>query len=140
MGSSENRELVRRWIKDGWNAGDNEKVMQEVFDEDWIDGDVAEGPHGWEGVRAFVDTYRAGFPDISLEILQMVADDEFVAFRWRATGTHEGALFGMEPTGRRVSITGHTLHRVEAGLLKESWVQTDGVGLLAQLGATSLPG
>ena len=56
MGATENRELVRRWVEDGWNADDNEKVMQEVFAEDWIDGDVPAGPHGWDGVRAFVDT------------------------------------------------------------------------------------
>lgn len=139
MRASHNEELVRRWIDGGWNADDNEKVMQEVFAEDWIDGDAPEGPHGWDGIRAFVDTYRSAFPDVRIEILQLVADDDFVAFRWRAEGTHTGSLFGKERTGNPVAFTGHTLHRVEDGLLKESWVQTDTVTLLSQVGIDELP-
>ncbi len=34
MGADENRELVRRWIEDGWNRDENEPVMREVFAED----------------------------------------------------------------------------------------------------------
>ncbi len=37
-------------------------------------------------------------------------------------------------------LPGHTLHRVEGGLLKESWVQADTLELLRQLGASRLPG
>jgi hypothetical protein len=59
MSASHNRELVRRWIEDGWNADDSERIMRELFAEDWIDGDVPAAPRGWEGVRAFVATYRA---------------------------------------------------------------------------------
>lgn len=140
MGASENRELVRRWIYEGWNEDANERVMQEVFAEDWIDGDDDAGPHGYEGIRAFVRTYRTAFPDVRIEILQLVADDEYVGFRWAASGTHTGSLFGLQATGRRVAFTGHTLHRVEGGRMKESWVQTDTVSLLRQLGIDRLPG
>lgn len=135
MSAQDNRELVRRWIEDGWNANDNERVMREVFAEDWIDGDEPAGPHGWDGVRAFVERYRAAFPDIRLTVLQIVADQEYVAFRWTAEGTHRGDLIGMPPTGRRVRVTGHTLHRVVGGRFRESWVQVDTLGLLQQLGA-----
>lgn len=140
MGARHNEDLVRRWIEEGWNGDDNERVMREVFAEDWVDGDDAAGPHGWEGVRAFVSIYRTAFPDIRLEIAQIVADDAYVAFRWSASGTHRGNLFGIPPTERAISITGHTLHRIEDRLLKESWVQTDTIGLLRQLGIDRLPG
>lgn len=140
MSIDQNLELVRRWIEQGWNQDDNERVMQEVFAEDWIDGDEPAGPHGWDGVRAFVSTYRSALPDIHIDILQLVADEEFVAFRWRAQGTHQGSLMGAEPTGKRLALTGHTMHRVENGKLKESWVQTDTLGLLRQLGVEALPG
>lgn len=62
-----------------------------------------------------------------------MADEAFVAFRWRATGKHSGLLRGRRPTGRPVSVTGHTLHRVAAGRFAESWVQVDTAGLLHQL-------
>ena len=133
MGAAENRELVRLWIEDGWNVGATEHVMPEVFAEDWIDGDDPAAPRGYDGVRAFVDTYATAFPGLQIEILQIVADEDFVAFRWRATGTHSGPLMDLEPTGRAVSVTGHTLHRVVAGRFAESWVQVDTAGLLRQL-------
>jgi len=132
MGAAANRELVRRWIEDGWNAGATERVMPEVFAEDWIDGDDPSAARGYDGVRAFVETYGTAFPGLQIEILQIVADEEFVAFRWRAGGTHAGPLMGLPPTGRSVSVTGHTLHRVAAGRFAESWVQVDTAGLLHQ--------
>ncbi len=134
MGSAENRKLVERWIDEGWNQDNNEAVMREIFAEDWLDGDDPSAQGGWEGVRAFVSTYRSAFPDITIDILQMSADDEFVAFRWRAKGTHEGTLMGVEPTGASIALTGHTMHRVEDSKLKESWVQTDTISLMRQLG------
>lgn len=120
MSVSDNRELVRRWIEDGWNAKDDERVMREVFAEDWIDGDDPAAPRGWQGVRAFVETYRTALPDVEIEIHQMVADDEFVAFRWTARGTHRGPLLGVPASGQTVSLTGHTLHRVVDGRFQES--------------------
>lgn len=133
MSADANRELVRHWIEDGWNGRNTEAVLSDVFASDWIDGDAASGPHGFDGVRAFVATYSAAFPDISITVLQVVADEDFVAFRWRAEATHTGELYGRQPTGKSVSVIGHTMHRVVAGRFQESWVQVDTMGLLAQL-------
>ncbi len=87
MSASQNRELVWRRIEEDWNANDNERVMRELFAEDWIDGDDPAAPRGREGVRAFVEIYRTALPDVHIEIHQVVADDQFVAFRWTAHGT-----------------------------------------------------
>ncbi len=40
---------------------------------------------------------------------------------------------GLAATGRPVTVTGHTLHRVVAGRFAERWVQVDTAGLLHQL-------
>ncbi len=139
MSAADNRELVRRWIEDGWNRGETERVMPEVFAEDWIDGDDPDAPSGWAGVRAFVETYRSALPDLQITIEQTVADDAFVAFRWSARGTHAGPLLGVAPTDRPVVLTGHTLHRVEGGRFRESWVQLDTLRLARQLGLQLVP-
>jgi predicted ester cyclase len=76
---------------------------------------------------------------VRIEIQQIVADDEFVAFRWTARGTHRGPLLGVRASGRTVSLAGHTLHRVVDGRFHESWVQTDSLGLARQLGLTLAP-
>jgi steroid delta-isomerase-like uncharacterized protein len=134
LSASDNRDLVRRWIEDGWNGDDNERVMREVFAEDWVDGDDQLAPGGWEGMRQFVNTYRAALPDVRIEVHEVVADEDFVAFRWTARGTHLGALLGVEPTSRQLAVTGHTMHRVRDGCFQESWVQIDALALMSQLG------
>ncbi|CAM4024868.1 ester cyclase [Smaragdicoccus niigatensis] len=132
MGAVENRELVCRWI-DGWNANDTAAVLGDVYAEDWIDGDSAQGPHGHDGVRAFVDAYLGAFPDLQIKILQLVADDEFVALRWSANGTHTGPLYGRPPSMASVSFTGHTMHRIAHGKIAATWLQVDTTGLFNQL-------
>ncbi len=90
MGAAENRELVRRWIDDGWNLGATEDVMADAFAEDWIDGDDPAAPRGHDGVRAFVDTYATAFPGLQIELLQIVADEDFVAFAGARSGPTPG--------------------------------------------------
>jgi SnoaL-like polyketide cyclase len=51
-------------------------------------------------------------------------------------GTHEGDLFGVPPTGRRVSIESMTVERVLGGKIRAHWRITDTLDMMQQLGAT----
>jgi predicted ester cyclase len=57
-----------------------------------------------------------------------------VVTRWSATGTHVEVLAGITPTGKRVTVSGIWLHRVDGGQIVESWNTWDSLGLLQQLG------
>jgi ketosteroid isomerase-like protein len=57
--------------------------------------------------------------------------------RWTITGTHEGELTGIPPTGRRISITGISIARIANGKIIESWNNWDALGLMQQLGVVS---
>jgi predicted ester cyclase len=61
-------------------------------------------PEGPEGVKAVVSMFRSGMPYLRLVIDDMIAEGDKVATRYTIEGTHEGDLFGVPPTGRRVSI------------------------------------
>ena len=65
--------------------------------------------------------YRSAFPDIRLETGEMVCEGDTVAHRRTFTGTHRGALMGVEPTGRRVEVVGVEMNRVENGRISGSW-------------------
>jgi predicted ester cyclase len=45
----------------------------------------------------------------------------------------------MPVTGRRVSMEGISIYRVENGRLAEAWVRYDALGLMQQLGAIPQP-
>jgi predicted ester cyclase len=83
--------------------------------------------------KAAVAATLAAFPDLAVTVEEQVADRDLVATRWSATGTHSGALFGIEPTRRRVRVSAMHMHRVEGDRFIEHWEVLDLHGLLAQL-------
>jgi steroid delta-isomerase-like uncharacterized protein len=134
--SEENKAVARRFIEEVWNNG-NLAVIDELIAENHVDHDPAQagGPGGPQGMRAFVEMYRSAYPDTHLEIGEMIAEGDLVAMTWTATGTHQGELMGIAPTGRSVTVTGIGVDRISDGHIVESWGNYDALGMLAQLGA-----
>ena len=67
---------------------------------------------------------HVAFPDLALQVQDLVAEGDKVASRWSATGTHRGPLFGIPPTNERVTWTGMTLDQLEGGKIvftKTNW-------------------
>ncbi|MEU1017249.1 ester cyclase [Streptomyces sp. NPDC005900] len=74
-------------------------------------------------------------PDLRIDLLDMIAEGEWVASRVRFSGTQTGELLGIPPTGRFVSIDEMILERWdEHGRLLEFHQEADFVGMLTQLG------
>jgi predicted ester cyclase len=110
---------------------------------DWYfaPGYVYHGPTGdmdRDGFMRQHEAFLTAFPDVTMSVLDTVAEEERMATRWQAKGTHQGELMGIAPTGRQVHITGTILTRFEDGRATEEWEQIDLLGLMQQIGA--LPG
>jgi steroid delta-isomerase-like uncharacterized protein len=138
--SEENKAVVRRLIEEVWNNG-NLDAIDELVASDHVDHDPGrEGtPGGPEGMRAFVQMYRSAYPDTHLAIGEIVADGDLVAMTWTATGTHQGELMGIPPSGKSVKVSGMGMDRVRDGKIVESWSNYDALGMLVQLGAIPSP-
>ena len=110
-------------------------VVDAFFGDGFVSHNMPPGfPQGREGVKLFFSTFRDAFPDVTVEIDELVADGDRVAVATTFTGTHTGALMGIEPTGRRVSVTGIDIARVAGGRIVEHRGLTDIAGLMRQLG------
>lgn len=131
----ENKDVVRRFIEESFNEGRTE-VIEELVDEEFVGYESAqpEPLRGPEGLRRTVEIYRSAFPDIEFTIHHLLAEDDWVAARWTASGTHEGEVMGIEPTGRRVENDGMEFDRVRDGKVVEGYVVWDALGMLRQLG------
>ena len=88
----------------------------------------------------FGNLFRA-FPDFRFEILELVAEGEKAAVRWRATGTFNGdtRFEGMDPTGAKVDITGFDLLTIRNGRLQHNDAYMNGAQMAQQLGALPPP-
>jgi len=136
MSEDSNRALVRRFYEEVWAKG-NLDVADELFADDYVRhdlraGDPTPGPEGQKDIAA---AFRTAFPDLRWEIDFLLADGDFVAGRWTATGTHLGPWAGVEPTGRPMSFSGINVFRFSGGRVVEIWNHRDDLGLRQQLGA-----
>ena len=113
--------------------------LHEVFHEDVVDHDPAPGQApGVAGIKQFWSGFFAAFPDLSIDLESLVADDDTVVVTLTVTGTHSGPLLGIKPTGKRMSVRGIQVGRFEDGMLVERWGSTDQLGMLQQLGAVDV--
>jgi predicted ester cyclase len=76
----------------------------------------------------------AAFPDLRIDPLLILADGEHVVVHLSWQATHQGAFFGIAPTGKRVTVTGTNIYRMSGGRIVEQWIQEDLFGLMRQLG------
>ncbi|MGQ0679338.1 MAG: ester cyclase [Actinomycetota bacterium] len=125
MAEHANRDLMRRYLEQVWGKGD-------------IGGSAAYLTPGYRrhvgagiapldpvGQQERLQGFRTAFPDVTLQIEQMIAEGDVVAFRFILRGTHRGPFLGIEPTGRVVEVSGMDMVRFEAGLLAEHWGGAD---------------
>lgn len=91
-------------------------------------------PLGREGNKQGILILLAAFPDWHTTIEDLVAEGEKVVVRMTPQGTHQGTLFGMLPTGKRVTAEGIAIFRMNHGQIVEEWLITDQLHLLQELG------
>jgi steroid delta-isomerase-like uncharacterized protein len=90
---------------------------------------------GAQGYIDFFKTMRAAFPDMRVEVEQLVADDENVAFAYTLTGTHKGDFNGIPATDKKIKARGLQISKFKDGKMVERWGSSDELGILKQLGA-----
>jgi predicted ester cyclase len=64
----------------------------------------------------------------------MVQEPGKLGVRAEIRGTHKGKLFGIAPTGRKVSFRIHEFHWLTEHLITRTWHLEDWNGLFQQLG------
>lgn len=115
-------------------------LFKEVVSPESIDHDPAPGQaQGPEGYRMYFSGLRTAFPDLSVAPETVVADDDSIAFAYTITGTHNGPLMGLAPTGKKIKIRGVQISKFKDGKMVERWGSSDELGLLQQLGVAVLP-
>ncbi|CAN5441238.1 hypothetical protein BH10PSE19_BH10PSE19_04420 [soil metagenome] len=64
----------------------------------------------------------------------MLVTENQVAIYCTMRGTHEGNLFGLLPTGKKVKVNQMQIEHIENGKIVEHWCQSDDLAMLRQLG------
>ena len=118
------------------NAGDIDG-FGELLAEDFVEHEEMPGLEpSKEGVKQLFHMYRAAFPDLRMEVLDVLVSGDKAVARVRATGTHQGEFLGMAATGRSVDVQLIDITRFgDDGLAREHWGVFDALAMMQQLGA-----
>ena len=130
-----NLALVRNMEEDLFNHRDPSAVDRYVSSAYTLRTAEEGAPSGREAVRAYIAAYLAGFPDLHISIDQLLAVGDKVVGVFTFTGTHQGDLFGVTPSGRTISVRQIAIYRVEGGQVVDEWEISDQLGLMQQIGA-----
>lgn len=94
--------------------------------------DVGKGPAAAEKVRNLA---RKGFPDLKVQIIELIGEGDLLFARCETTGTHLGDYYGNKATGKSGKIAHWVVYRFNAeGKIVESWTLNDNLLLMQQLG------
>jgi steroid delta-isomerase-like uncharacterized protein len=129
--SPSNKEIVRSVYEVSLNTGDMDHLNR-VVAPDFV------GVRGEVGPVAFARTLvelRTAFPDIRYTVEDLIEEGDRVAIRWTWTGTHQGPFRGLAASGKRVSNSGFAIFQLRDGRIARSWLETDRLGFLQQIGA-----
>lgn len=128
-----------------WNERDDEAIPRLVSEQfvmydpaipaKGVSGQKGEA-HGRDGLRQFMTLLTTAFPDFEISILDLVTDEAIAMYEVQLTMTHTGPLGGLPPTGRRVSLRGVSILRLNDGLVDEHVFHTNMTEANEQLGLT----
>jgi steroid delta-isomerase-like uncharacterized protein len=111
-------------------------LVDQALASDWEDIPQAPGQAaGPEGIKPIFRMLISAFPDISVEIAEILSEAGRAAVRVSVTGTHRGDLFGVPASGKSVRFALHEFHEFEGDRLRRTYHMEDLFGLFAQIGA-----
>src|SRR5713226_6225768 len=125
MSEDENSVIVGRYYDELWNKWNLDLGEELLAPEIRFRGSLAVEVKGIEGFKEYMKTVRRAFPDFFNTIEEILTDGDRVVARLTYRGTHLGELFGIAPTGIRVTYAGVALFRIQGGKISDGWVLGD---------------
>ena len=138
---TDNKTLLRNTIEEIYNKG-NLNLADELVSGNYVahDSTTVNPGTGSNGLKNQVTTLRTAFPDLRLNIEELLQDADTVSARLTAQGTHKGNFLNIPATGRNIKTTGILISHVKNGKLTDSYINWDAVTVLQQIGAIPAPG
>jgi steroid delta-isomerase-like uncharacterized protein len=128
-------EATARRLYDLLSAGDIDG-FGDLLADDFVEHEVTPGlAPTKEGVKDFFRMQLAAFPDLRMDVEDVVASGDKVVTRLRYTGTQTGAFMGMPASGKSADVQLIDIFRFDGdGRVGEHWGVIDLMALMQQLG------
>jgi steroid delta-isomerase-like uncharacterized protein len=130
-----NKNLCREFFNELHN-NKNLEIIDRLVDPDVVSHDPFPGQAaGAKGLRDTMQLFRAAFPDLTVRINDMMAEDDKVMTKLTVNGTHLGTFMGMAPSKNKIEYEEVIILRIANGKITEHWAVADALSLMQQIGA-----
>lgn len=131
-----NKELVRRYFAEVWNAGD-ESASDALIAEEYVGHTLIHGSSDHSGIAGhaqWIGNLRKAFPDLNITIEDIIAEGDKIVARVILTGTHRGEFGRFAPSNKHAVSDNVFIVRIADGRIVEKWISFDAASFWKQLG------
>jgi steroid delta-isomerase-like uncharacterized protein len=125
---------IRR-LYDLINAGDIDGFGRQL-DDNFVEHNETPGiPPTKAGVVQYFQILKSAFPDLRMDVQDVIASGDKAVARLRVAGTHQGEFMGIPATGNSAAVDLIDITRFgDDGLAREHWGVVDQLAMMQQLG------
>ncbi len=84
-------------------------------------------------LKAYLETFREGFPDLNVTIQRQLAERDRVVTEFKLAGVHRGTFEGVPGTKKSIDLWASVFTRMRSGAVAEQWYEWDRLALYQQL-------
>jgi len=125
MTTERNKQVVIKFNNEFFAKG-NTEITKELLANSFVNHTAPPGaPTDASVMIQFITAFHKRFSDISIEIFEVLGEDNKVALRKTITGTHTGEFMGKQATGKKIVINIIDIEVLKDGKITERWNSTD---------------
>lgn len=131
------KELVESFYADVWNQKDEAQARRILGADLEFRGSLDDVRKGVDGFLGYSRLVHAALDGFTCTIREMIVEGNRVAARMLFHGTHQGKMFGVAATGKRIEWAGAAFFDTRDGQIHRIWVLGDVDGVKKQLGVST---
>ena len=133
MTTERNKQVVIKFNNEFFAKG-NTEITKELLANSFVNHTAPPGaPTDATVMIQFITAFHKGFSDISIEIFEVLGEDNKVALRKTITGTHTGEFMGKQATGKKVVFSVIEIDILKDGKITDHWSRNDFTQVVAGL-------
>ena len=127
--------IAHQFVEEIWNRGNISLIDEMLSDTCSYRLGSARKPFDAtiEPLKTCISNVRRAFPDLQISEHDAIAEENKIAIRWTAKGTHEAEFQGLVASGREFTLSGVVILIIENKKICSVWISTNLCELMAQL-------
>lgn len=127
-------QVCRDFVDDVWCRGNADHVRKYMAPDARIHRFGLPPGDPVAAYAAYVGAVHRAFPDLRIEVAEVIAGPDRAACRYHVRGTHQDEFIGIEATGKEIEFIGLSMVHIENGKIIEEWTEDDAIAIFNQLG------